>query len=313
MKLFVSLVVLLVAISTANASCAMGQKCVKLGEQCPPSSVDPWTSCEAGSWCWFGDNPKPNAWGNCTAYAKLGEFCDGDYWSCADGLTCYGSTRQPKTCQYTNYANVGEDCDSAVDCTNGNQCIYGKCQVKASTQTVGQCAGRWTDCPFGFSCNMTSNIKGSGAACATQIPSFGLDGAFPSLECDVSQSLLCLRDNNAKLTCQTPPALTTVDSNTGTCTVSTRLGADCSKAINDLVKCTIDNKCQIYASGTTSYKSCIYQNCRDIMCQNKCDPILTNDKSCTAYQYTGCYANNDSSFVRPTIFLVVIALVALLF
>ncbi|EFA76793.1 hypothetical protein PPL_09544 [Heterostelium album PN500] len=371
MKLFISLVILLAAIGAASADCSYGQRCVHVGESCPHPAVDPWTTCDRDSWCFFSNNPAtPYESGNCTAYAKRGEYCDNDYWSCAPGLECF-SNEGPASCQYLYFATIGEDCASAFECTNGNDCIDGKCQLRASQE--GSCSQTWEDCPYGFSCNRTSdlciptltvgascsgtraqcgvglicsptnttmtdytcvaiNSKGLGAACSQNTFSFNLDGRIPDIECDVSQSLLCLENNNGELTCQAPPAITTgncstdgckenneycgcpVDSYNGVCALYNTLGAACSESINELIKCAVDNECQYKASGSSSYKSCLYQNCGSIMCDNKCGGQSFSDaKSCGDYKYDGCYAQNSSSFVRPTIFLAIIALVALLF
>ncbi|EFA76794.1 gp64/disintegrin-like protein [Heterostelium album PN500] len=372
MKLLISLVVLLVVIGSTNACDTYGQKCVKVGSPCPNPSVDPFTTCEEGSFCYYGKSPTSTSSGNCTAFAVVGEYCDGSQTSntiCAPGLSCYTGSDSPNTCQFGDYAAIGESCDSSFSCINNNDCVNGKCQLRAAAN--GKCNDAWSDCAFGYSCNTTSNAciptltsgaacnvpgltqarcavglvcspvtterlnytcvpvnsKGPGAACASQVASFSLDGSFPSLECDVSQSLLCLL-NNGNYTCQTPPAVSTgncsatacqsgstefcscpVDSWTGTCTQYNTLGADCSKAFNALAKCAVDNKCQIYA-GSPNYKSCIYQHCSSDMCGgDACVPTSSN-QGCGESQYAGCHSYSSSSFVRPT--TIFIALIALL-
>ncbi|EFA76795.1 hypothetical protein PPL_09546 [Heterostelium album PN500] len=349
--------VLLVVIGSTNACDHYDQKCLKVGSPCPSSSytfeifnnfvniilsvVDPFTTCEDGSFCYYGKYPTATSSGNCTAFAVIGEYCEGsqDHFTdsnayCAPGLSCYFGSDNPNTCQFLDYATTGEACDSTSSCINNNDCVNGTCQLTANAQ----CIDVWTGCPFGYSCNTTSNAciptltsgaacnvpgstdarcavglvcspvtterlnytcvpvnsKGPGAACASEVASFNLDGSFPTCQGGSTEFCSC-----------------PVDSWTGTCTQFNSLGSDCSKAFSGLAQCAVENKCQIYSNGMKNYKSCIFQHCSKYMCGgDACVPTSNYEGFCSRTQYAGCYSYSSSSFVRPT--TIFIALIALL-
>ncbi|GAM19028.1 hypothetical protein SAMD00019534_022030, partial [Acytostelium subglobosum LB1] len=379
MRFIISLIMVALLASCAFADFSgcgnAARKCIKIGESCDPTSN--LNVCQAGSVCPTPPVKNPNCTalvgtgGYCDGNAftcQPGLTCyDGDVPTCQwTKYATYGESCDSKVdCSSSNMICLDGKCviQANKNCVNDDDCPYGAWCATNSTaspiynfcqQTLalgGNCTDSAnTQCGVGLICSANDNdriqrsciavnSKGSGAPCSPGATSPSLDGAFPYIECDVSQGLVCLGSGPiTNYTCQLPPAVTgvtidcgnrstgycpvlqtcncpTYDSSIGTCGPTYNLGSECSKSINDLVSCAQRNKCQFNSGRTSSKYSCMYRNCASIMCNNKCGQTsLADVNTCKTSEplYGAC--RSASSFVRPSIVIAaIVAVVAMLF
>ncbi|GAM19027.1 hypothetical protein SAMD00019534_022020 [Acytostelium subglobosum LB1] len=296
-------------------------------------------ACYPGFTC-YGNEGAPSTcqW---ESFATLGQ-------SCQSKVSCQSSNQLclDGTCQLKPDTN----CSSNIDCPFNQYCMpdpngkSGDALCVPALGNGGNCSTNSNACGVGFICSPTTtdntdfacvaiNSKGAGQACGGISRGFSLIDGVPEVECDVSQSLVCLRDNTMKLVCQSVASMpsgaqncsspstscpaysncacSTINSDMGECSTYNTLGASCSDSINQLIKCAIDNKCQTV--GTDAKPSCLYQHCNNIICNNPCAAkSLYDAQSCGSYPaYSVCRttASSSSSFIRPSM---IVALVAVL-
>ncbi|GAM19030.1 hypothetical protein SAMD00019534_022050 [Acytostelium subglobosum LB1] len=294
--------------------------------------------CQYGLDCYTGNVPTCQ-W---LSYSTLGEPCDSASSCSTSNLQCMDGK-----CQLP----ADKKCKSSDDCPFGMWCFNNA--TDASYQCVntlalnGDCTdGVTTKCGVGMVCSFVDDTrttksciavasKSANAPCNTPTTSFSLDGYIPMIECDVSQGLVCAGTIN--FTCQTPPTPSTdsvnctstscgpletcncptYDSSMGTCGATYNLNGACGSSIKQLADCAQKNKCQFNSGSPSAKNSCLYRNCGNVMCSNKCGQTpLFDTATCGSSQplYPACRASS-SNIIKPSTALgiaVAVALMALL-
>eukprot|EP01133_Synstelium_polycarpum_P000433 gene433-515_t len=275
-------------------------------------------------------------------YLFAGESCDAQI-QCSDNLVCIEgkcSLEAGEACSSQSECPYGFYCNSDAEGFDYSIC-------NATLPVGSNCTSKYNTaleevCELGTVCSLDNKnaedamftcvaifSKKAGDSCSGDT-STGMDASIPKWDCNMAAGLYCENSicatpnytpaaSNCSDSANTCPAYQyqscfceSMTSPTGACKLTVNLNAECQESIQDLTECAIDNECKFEGvDNNESRESCLYRNCRSIMCNNKCVAEIARDESCSeAPLYPAC--RSSSSFVKPSIAIaLVFALVAL--
>ncbi|KYQ89477.1 hypothetical protein DLAC_10151 [Tieghemostelium lacteum] len=206
MKSIIILLVTLISLNLIYSQACVGLSCAVEGGKCTydvypqnifsvsvPGRNDNEMYCQSGYYCNLIDLDN-DGYGVCAKLGELGDACPSAYKvdpsegttsgyaypgasGCQMGMVCYeGSSESPYTCQYVQYAMLGEECDSNYQCAYPLECVGEVCQLQNQTQqTLNQCNDD-VECPASKFCS----YKNSPSTCVDRI---AVGGTCSGTEC----------------------------------------------------------------------------------------------------------------------------------